>query len=25
MADYRCRYNQYHRDPDVQAMHAALP
>jgi alkaline phosphatase D len=25
LADYRCRYNQYHRDPDVQAMHASLP
>ena len=25
LADYRCRYNQYHRDPDLQAMHAALP
>ncbi len=23
--DYRARYNQYHRDPDVQKMHAALP
>jgi alkaline phosphatase D len=25
LADYRCRYNQYHRDSDLQAMHAALP
>lgn len=25
LADYRTRYNQYHRDPDVQAMHASLP
>lgn len=25
LADYRCRYNQYRRDADVQAMHAALP
>jgi len=25
LADYRMRYAQYHRDPDVQAMHAALP
>ena len=25
LADYRTRYNQYRRDPDVQAMHAALP
>ena len=23
--DYRKRYNQYRRDPDAQAMHAALP
>lgn len=25
LGDYRARYAQYHRDPDVQAMHAALP
>jgi alkaline phosphatase D len=25
LADYRMRYAQYRRDPDVQAMHAALP
>jgi alkaline phosphatase D len=25
LQDYRMRYNQYHRDPDVQAMHASLP
>ena len=25
LADYRLRYNQYHRDPDLRAMHAALP
>ncbi|HEY2980212.1 MAG TPA: alkaline phosphatase D family protein [Anaerolineales bacterium] len=25
LADYRMRYSQYHRDPDVQTMHAALP
>ena len=25
LADYRMRYNQYRRDPDVQKMHAALP
>ncbi len=25
LEDYRTRYNQYHRDPDVQAMHASLP
>jgi alkaline phosphatase D len=25
LADYRIRYAQYHRDPDVQAMHHALP
>jgi alkaline phosphatase D len=25
LADYRQRYSQYHRDPDVQKMHAALP
>ncbi len=25
LADYRARYNQYHRDPDVQRMHASLP
>jgi alkaline phosphatase D len=25
LEDYRTRYGQYHRDPDVQAMHAALP
>ena len=25
LEDYRSRYAQYHRDPDVQAMHAALP
>lgn len=25
LADYRIRYNQYHRDPDVQRMHASLP
>lgn len=23
--DYRARYNQYHRDPDVQTLHAAHP
>jgi alkaline phosphatase D len=23
--DYRARYNQYHRDPDVQRLHAAHP
>jgi alkaline phosphatase D len=25
LADYRTRYAQYHRDPDVQALHHALP
>jgi alkaline phosphatase D len=25
LEDYRKRYNQYHRDPDVQQMHAAHP
>jgi alkaline phosphatase D len=25
LADYRTRYRQYHRDPDVQALHHALP
>jgi alkaline phosphatase D len=25
LADYRTRYNQYRRDPDVQRLHAALP
>ncbi len=25
LADYRLRYSQYHRDPDLQCMHAALP
>ncbi len=25
LSDYRTRYAQYHRDPDVQKMHAALP
>ena len=25
LEDYRSRYAQYHSDPDVQAMHAALP
>ncbi len=25
LADYRQRYNQYHRDPDLQRMRAALP
>lgn len=25
LEDYRLRYNQYHRDPDVQRMHASLP
>jgi alkaline phosphatase D len=25
LADYRTRYAQYHRDPDVQALHLALP
>jgi alkaline phosphatase D len=25
LADYRMRYNQYRRDPDVQRMHASLP
>lgn len=25
LVDYRLRYNQYHRDPDVQRMHASLP
>ena len=25
LQDYRTRYNQYHRDPDVQRMHASLP
>ncbi len=25
LEDYRMRYDQYHRDPDVQAMHASLP
>lgn len=25
LADYRMRYNQYHRDPDLQRMHASLP
>lgn len=25
LEDYRCRYSQYHRDPDAQAMHASLP
>jgi alkaline phosphatase D len=25
LADYRMRYSQYRRDPDAQAMHAALP
>jgi alkaline phosphatase D len=25
LADYRMRYNQYRRDPDVQKMHASLP
>lgn len=25
LEDYRIRYAQYHSDPDVQAMHAALP
>ncbi len=25
LEDYRARYAQYHSDPDVQAMHAALP
>ena len=25
LADYRLRYSQYHRDPDLQRMHAALP
>jgi alkaline phosphatase D len=25
LADYRTRYAQYHRDPDVQAMHHAMP
>lgn len=24
LADVRCGYNQYHRDPDLQARHAAL-
>jgi alkaline phosphatase D len=25
LAEYRTRYEQYHRDPDVQALHLALP
>jgi alkaline phosphatase D len=25
LADYRTRYAQYHRDPEVQALHLALP
>jgi alkaline phosphatase D len=25
LADYRARYAQYHTDPDLQAVHAALP
>jgi alkaline phosphatase D len=25
LEEYRMRYSQYHRDPDVQAMHLALP
>jgi len=25
LEDYRCRYNQYRRDPDLQALHSALP
>jgi alkaline phosphatase D len=25
LAEYRMRYAQYHRDPDVQALHLALP
>jgi alkaline phosphatase D len=25
LSDYRTRYAQYHRDPDVQALHLALP
>lgn len=25
LADYRARYAQYHRDPDLQALHAAHP
>ncbi len=25
LEDYRARYNQYHRDPDVQRLHAAHP
>ncbi len=25
LADYRARYNQYHRDPDLQRLHASLP
>lgn len=25
LADYRTRYGQYHRDPDLQALHAAHP
>lgn len=25
LADYRARYSQYHRDADLQRMHAALP
>jgi phosphodiesterase/alkaline phosphatase D-like protein len=25
LAEYRTRYEQYHRDPDVQALHRALP
>ena len=25
LAEYRTRYAQYHRDPDVQALHLALP
>lgn len=25
LADYRARYSQYRRDPDVQRMHASLP
>lgn len=25
LEDYRMRYSQYHRDPDIQKMHASLP